>query len=50
MRRKKYIWAVAGALSLMQCISAYAGTWTQETLGETKRWIYTNDDGSNCLS
>ena len=46
MRRKKYIWAVAGALSLMQCISAYAGTWTQETWGETKKWIYTNDDGS----
>lgn len=42
MRRKKYILAVAGALSLLQCITGYAGTWSKEG----NDWIYQKDDGS----
>ena len=42
MRHKKYILAIAGALSLLQCITGYAGTWSKEG----NDWIYLKDDGS----
>ena len=42
MKRKKYILAMAGALSLLQCITGYAGTWSKEG----NDWIYKKDDGN----
>ena len=30
MKSKKYILAIAGVLSLMQCVASYAGTWEQD--------------------
>lgn len=42
MKYKKYILAIAGILSLLQCITGYAGTWSKED----DNWIYVKDDGS----
>lgn len=42
MKRKTYILAMAGALSLLQCITGYAGTWSKEG----SNWIYKKDDGT----
>lgn len=42
MKSKKYILAIAGVLSLMQCVASYAGTWEQD--GQS--WKYKKDNGN----
>lgn len=42
MKKKKYLLAMIGALSMMQCITGYAGTWKQED----GTWKYQKDNGT----